>query len=643
MSAERTTVLVVDDVAANIRLLSAILEAKGYRVVTASSGVEALDAAGGDIDLVVLDINMPGMNGLEVCRRIRESDASRMLPILIVTSDADENTVTAVEAGADDFVSRPFDQDELEARVRSLVRIKQLHDVVDRQADELKTLNETLQARVDEQLAELDALRRLRRFLSPQLAEVVLSAGNDDLLEPHRREVAVVFCDLRGYTRFAAGAEPEELVEALQTFHGVLGALVEKHGATVGHFDGDGVMLFFNDPVPCNAPALRAVRFCVDLRDGVVPLHDEWGRRGHELGVGFGVSFGFATLGTIGFEGRYDYTALGPVVNRAARICTVALPGEVLVDQRVFGEIRDEVEAEERDPIAAKGFPEPVPAWAVSAIAAGAESTPSQRTEIRLLGPLELVVDETVVDLSGKERSLLALLAASANRVIHADTLIEDLWQGSPPESAATSLRVYVSRLRKALSASGADALIHTRALGYLLEVDEFAVDARCFEHLVETARRELESGAVVSAAGLFREALTLWRGSALTEVAGGTAIGPEVTRLEELRLVTLEDRIDAELNIGDHDRLVGELRSVVKTEPLRERLWGQLMISLYRAGRQTEALRTFQELRTVLAEEIGVEPAAELVRLERAILDQSATLDAPRGLRELSVSLAQS
>lgn len=642
MTEDGATVLVVDDVEANIRLLEALLQSDGHVVVSASSGPEALDAVNGSVDLVVLDINMPGMNGLEVCRRIREEDNGRVLPILMVTSDADENTVTAVEAGADDFVNRPFDQDELLARVRSLVRIKQLHDVVQHQAEELASLNESLQARVEEQMAELEALRRLRRFLSPQLAEVVLSAGNEDLLEPHRRQVAVVFCDLRGYTRFAAGAEPEELVEALGRFHAVLGELVAEHEATVGHFDGDGVMLFFNDPIPCPAPALRAVRFSIAVRDAVVPLHDEWRRRGHDLDIGFGVSFGFATLGTIGFEGRYDYTALGPVVNRAARVCTAALPGEVLVDQRVFGDVRDEVQAEEREPIDAKGFPEPVDVWAVTAISAAAEEHRGHRTEINLLGPLELWVDGEIVDLSGKEAALLGLLAASANRTVDSAVLVEDLWEGSPPSSASTSLRVYVSRLRKALSAAGADALIHTKAPGYRLEVEDVAVDVNRFERAVEAAREALDADDPRAAAARFGDALSVWRGPAMPEVAASPHIAAEVARLDEMRLVSLEDRIDAELAAGEHDQLVAELRGLVKVEPLRERLWGQLMLALYRAGRQAEALRAYQSLREVLGTELGLEPSVELARLEQAIVEQSEVLDLRSGLRGLSAPLLE-
>jgi adenylate cyclase len=365
----RPTILVVDDVGANVRVLEAILEPNGYLVVTATSGPDALALVEEHpVDLVLLDINMPAMNGLEVCRRLRAMDPERVLPIVMVTAGAGESTGTAIEAGADDFLVRPFDQSELLARVKSHLRVKQLHDVVEAQAAELASLNDSLQDLVQMQLEELLGLRRLRRFLSPQLAEAVLSSADDTLLEPHRREIAVLFCDLRGFTRFAGDAEPEELLDVLREFHAVLGELVAQHDATVGHFAGDGVMLFFNDPIPCDDPALRAARLAIELRDAFRPLRADWLRRGHDLDIGIGISLGFATLGTIGFEGRYDYSALGPVVNQASRLCSAAAPGEVLAGSRAYAELEPYIEAEELVPVVAKGFAQPIPAWRVVAV-----------------------------------------------------------------------------------------------------------------------------------------------------------------------------------------------------------------------------------------------------------------------------------
>ncbi|MEY2571652.1 MAG: adenylate cyclase [Acidimicrobiaceae bacterium] len=631
---EPATILVVDDTPSNIRLLEAILEGDGHIVVGASSGQEALDTVrAGDVDLVLLDINMPGMNGHEVCRRIREADPTRLLPVVMVTAGADESTVTAIDAGADDFVTRPFDQAELLARVRSLLRIKQLHDLVEAQTVELSALNLTLEARVSEQLDELLLLRRLRRFLSPQLADVVLSAGDETLLETHRREIAVVFCDLRGFTRFAGAAEPEELIGVLGEFHRALGGLVARHGATVGHFAGDGVMLFFNDPVPCPDPALRAVTLSIELRDEVAHLREAWHRRGHDLDLGIGVELGFATLGTIGFEGRYDYSALGPVVNKASRLCAAAAAGEILIGTRALAAVDQLVDCSERAPIEAKGFPEPLSVWSVHALRPGTDvdlgSPSSLRTELRVLGPLEIVVDGNKVDIpASKERALLARLAVDANRVVSAERLVDDLWDGQPPESAATSLRVHVSRVRKTLTASGADVLIVTRSPGYALEMDPDAIDALRFAKLVSDGRALLSAGDADAAAGVLASALALWRGGALAEVAAAPSAAPEAARLDELRLAATEDRIEADLECGRHAALVGELQALVQEHPMRERLWGQLMLALYRSGRQADALRAFQDLRVSLSEEAGLEPSPALVRLEAALLAQDASLE---------------
>jgi adenylate cyclase len=625
-------ILVVDDTPANIRLLEAVLGGNGYEVVPAASGIEALAAVdAGSIDLILLDINMPGMNGHEVCRRIRDGQPGRLLPIVMVTAAADESTATAIDAGADDFIIRPFDQAELLARVRSLLRIKGLHDTVESQSAELATLNRDLQVRVDEQLDELLRLRRLQRFLSPQLADVVVSAGDETLLEPHRREIAVVFCDLRGFTRFAGTAEPEELLDAVRQFHNVLGELVNRHGATVGHFAGDGVMLFFNDPVPCTEPAVRAARLAIELRDAVQPLREAWRRQGHDLGVGVGVSMGFATLGTIGFEGRYDYSAIGVVVNQAARLCDAALPGEVLVAARAFGAMEHAVASEPHPAVDAKGFAEPISAWSVTSIRSElATPAPTEpvRTDVRLLGPLEVVVDGTPVGFAAKERAVLARLFLDPNEIVATDRLIDDLWDGSPPDAAATSLRVHVSRVRKALAAAGADALIVTRAPGYVAQVDPVSIDVARFEALVSIARGHVANGDHANAAAAFRDGLALWRGPALEDVAAAEGVRPTAVRLEELRLDVLEECIDAELTSGQHGTLTSELQELVKAYPLRERLWGQLMLALYRSGRQADALRAFQELRAILADEVGLDPSPAITRLESRILAQDPDLE---------------
>jgi class 3 adenylate cyclase/CheY-like chemotaxis protein len=370
MTAEPETqerILVVDDVPANVRLLEAILVPSGFAVSSASSGPEALELVAAELpDLVLLDVQMAGMNGYEVCRRIRENEATALLPVVMVTSHDSEARIDGIRAGADDFVTKPFDQQELLLRVRSLVRIKRYHDTIRAQAAELAEWNHTLEARVAEQVEELGRMARLRRFLSPTLAEVVMERG-ETVLESHRRELAVLFADLRGWTDFSAATEPEEVMTVVGSYHTAMGELILRYEATVGWFAGDGLMVWFNDPIPCDDPAARAVRMAVEMRDAMSELTASWRKRGHELDFSLGVALGYATIGRIGFEGRYDYGAVGSVLNLASRLCDAAQPGQIVVSQRVLAEVEEIVDAEPLGALTLKGFGKPLEAFAVTA------------------------------------------------------------------------------------------------------------------------------------------------------------------------------------------------------------------------------------------------------------------------------------
>jgi DNA-binding SARP family transcriptional activator len=242
---------------------------------------------------------------------------------------------------------------------------------------------------------------------------------------------------------------------------------------------------------------------------------------------------------------------------------------------------------------------------------------------------LEVIIDGRALGLpAGKERALLSRLLVDVNRVVSVDQLRDDLWEGSPSEAAAASLRVHVSRVRKALASAGADAIIVTRSPGYVLETDREGIDAVRFESLVDAARADLADSAPAEASRTLREALTLWRGPALADIAAAPNVAPEAQRLEELRLAATEDRVDADLRCGHHGAVIGELQTIVQAHPLRERVWGQLMLALYRTGRQADALRVFQDLRTALADEVGLDPSPALARLEAAILAHDPTLD---------------
>lgn len=360
-------ILVIDDTAQNRRLMEAVLSPMGYTVLGAASGREALDLiAAKPPDLVLLDIVMPEMDGYEVCRILRADPTTGMLPIIMLTSSGDQDKVGAIEAGADDFIARPFDQPELVARVRSLLRIKEYHDTIQAQAAELAELNETLENRVRVQIDELERLGRLRRFLSPQLADLVVSGGDEALLESHRREITVVFCDLRGFTAFSETAEPEEVMAVLGEFHRELGQLIFEFGGTLERFAGDALMVFFNDPFPVPDPPLQAVRMALAMQERVAGLRAGWRKRGHDLALGIGVSVGYATLGRIGFEGRFDYGAVGSVVNLAARLCGEALGGQILLADRAFAAVENSVAAQPHGPLTLKGFHRPVQAYLVT-------------------------------------------------------------------------------------------------------------------------------------------------------------------------------------------------------------------------------------------------------------------------------------
>lgn len=374
-------ILIVDDNPQNLDIFQTRLAAQGYEILTASDGEEALAVAREKRpDLILLDIMMPKLNGIEVCRRLKGDSSLPFMPIIMVTAKADPKDVVAgLEAGADEYLAKPVDQTALVARVKSMLRIKGLHDTgqeqaarLEAQAVQLSEWNQKLEEKVAEQLHELDRVGQLKRFFSPQVADLIISSDEKSLMEGHRQEITAVFCDLRGFAAFSDTAEPEEVMNVLREYHGAVGHLIFRFDATLEHFAGDGLLAFLNDPLPCVDPAARATRMAVAMRKDVGALIDQWRKRGHELGFGIGIALGYATLGQIGFEGRFQYAAIGSSLNLASRLCDQAENGQILVTQRICAEIEDIAESEPLGELTLKGFLKPVPAFNVTGLKAGA-------------------------------------------------------------------------------------------------------------------------------------------------------------------------------------------------------------------------------------------------------------------------------
>jgi class 3 adenylate cyclase len=288
---------------------------------------------------------------------------------MISALDQVDGIARCIELGADDYLTKPFDPVLLKARVTASLEKKRLHDreqelleTVTRQAEELRGWNRDLERRVEEKVREVERLSLMERFVPPQLAEVIASGGID-LLKSHRREIAVLFCDLRGFTSFSETSEPEDVMAVLGEFHNAVGPLIFEHGGTLAQFTGDGMMVFFNDPVPCNDPAWDAVQLARGMQERAQSLAAGWKTRGHQLQLGVGIAMGYATCGQIGFEGRYEYTAMGTVTNLAARLCGEAVGGQTLVSDRIRSLVKGRATATVAGELALKGFARPVKAW----------------------------------------------------------------------------------------------------------------------------------------------------------------------------------------------------------------------------------------------------------------------------------------
>jgi len=362
MSPAEAALLVVDDNEDNRYTLTRRLKREGYtNLVTANDGKQALGLLRSTrFDLLLLDIMMPEMNGYEVLEQLKADAELRHLPVIMISAVSEiESVVRCIELGAEDYLPKPFDPTLLRARVGASLEKKRLRD-------EVREWGRKLEARVQEQVAQLDRLGRLKGFFSPQLAESIVSGGGEELLKTHRREVVVVFLDLRGFTAFTDTSEPEEVMAVLGEYHRVMGQLILAHEGTLERFAGDGLMIFFNDPIKLDNPVANALKMALEMQQKFAVLGAAWSKRGFDLNLGIGVAQGYATLGAIGFEGRWDYACIGSVTNLAARLCGESKGGQILTNQKTLACVEESVEAESLGELALKGVTHPVKAFNVT-------------------------------------------------------------------------------------------------------------------------------------------------------------------------------------------------------------------------------------------------------------------------------------
>ncbi len=378
------TILIVDDTPTNLDLLVEILR-PDYRTRVAISGEKALELAftGTAPDLILLDIMMPGLNGYEVCRRLKAHASTRHVPVIFVTAMGEvEDETRGLEAGGVDYVTKPLSPPIVRARVKTHLAVsaqaRELERLVaklEAQAVELFEFNRTLEQRVAHGIQQVERLGRLKRFFSPQVMDLVLSGELEDPLKSHRSEITAVFLDLRGFTAFTETSDPEDVMHVLHEYHEAMGQLIMQHAGTIEHFAGDGMMIYFNDPLKVDNPAAVAVRMAITMQQRFADLVSGWRKRGYALSMGIGIAQGYATIGNIGFEGRRDYGVIGNVTNLAARLCGEAAGGQILISQRVLGFVADFALTESVGELQLKGFHRPTPAYAVCGYAGAPVST----------------------------------------------------------------------------------------------------------------------------------------------------------------------------------------------------------------------------------------------------------------------------
>lgn len=617
---DSATILVVDDQAPNRKLLADLLSARGYRVVTADSGNAGLAAIAAEVpDLVLLDVVMPDRSGYDVCRAIRANAQTGVLPVVMVTAlDQTEERVNGIEAGADDFLSKPINTTELLARVKSLLRVKTYHDMVQKQAAELAELNVGLERRVQEQLAELQRLAQLKRFFPPHLAERIVSGDVDDPLATHRREVTVVILDLRGFTAFADTSEPEEVMSLLRRYHQEMGQIIQAHGGTLEQFSGSSMLVVFNDPVVVEDPGERAVRMALATRQRFDELIAEWRRRGHELALGIGIAHGYATIGAIGHEGRIAYGVIGRVTNLASRLSLEARPGEILAGASVVADLEDRVETIPAEHVNLGDFVRPVKVFAIQGLATRGTAVDTDAPPLRIfaLGQFSLLRNGQPVVFSRKVQKrpldLLKMLIAQGGTRADTAPILAALWPDAEGDAAKVSFDSNLHRLRKLLDVDDAVKLSEGRLS---LSPDKCWVDVWAFEKAVSDIDAAIRGGGEPvrgDLATLAAELLRHYTGHFIDSESGEPWAAAARDRLKSkfLRSVTM---LGAALEQARQwEQSTALYARALELDNLAEGMYRRLMICYRELGETNEALNVYRRCREMLSIVLGTRPSAE-------------------------------